>query len=388
MRLIRVVAILGSTILMLVVLVLSSALSGAESHCRFASDFQALRDQIPDIVGDCVEDGQYDAATGRWSQATTTGVLVSGGRDYFPAFSDGDRKWVDGPFGLQDRRGGERFGWEIVLQRSADVEYNTLGEVKSPVEEFEHEHPPTPISSLRPLTPSKPMDVQYDAQGTETYYEEQDRDSAGTNLAVLRQTLRATVEYHYDSYGRVVGQQETSTSDDAPELDITETIQRLTTTYDSMGLVVSTYETTYSDEEKTAAFDALWRAMAIDTTPPGSSPDLGSPQTDAAPSRDPESSTESERPTDTATVPGSSDTRIEAATPTPTERDARPTSTTEPTRPTATPDRGATATPESRVTPSPTRPTATPVERQPAPTATPTPGPRQSTPTPTTPRGR
>src|SRR3989441_7986344 len=74
--------------------------------------FKTMADQIPTVVGGCLEDEHANPANGDALQETTGGLLVWRKADNFTAFTDGARTWVAGPFGLQTRANGERFDWE------------------------------------------------------------------------------------------------------------------------------------------------------------------------------------------------------------------------------------------------------------------------------------
>jgi glucose/arabinose dehydrogenase len=80
--------------------------------CRFQLGFAALRAQIPEIVGQCLEDEHHNPENGDALQRTTGGLLVWRKSDNFTAFTDGHRTWVAGPYGLQTRLNAERFDWE------------------------------------------------------------------------------------------------------------------------------------------------------------------------------------------------------------------------------------------------------------------------------------
>ena len=80
--------------------------------CTFELGFKALRDQIPDIVGDCLENEHHDPASGVTEQATAEGLLTWRKPDNWTGFSDGQRTWVNGPAGVEQRLDNERFPWE------------------------------------------------------------------------------------------------------------------------------------------------------------------------------------------------------------------------------------------------------------------------------------
>ncbi len=79
--------------------------------------FRTIHDQIPTIVGNCLENEHHDGVTGDGLQATTAwhqrgGLLVWRKRDNHTAFTDGYQTWVNGPYGLQKRLNTQRFCWE------------------------------------------------------------------------------------------------------------------------------------------------------------------------------------------------------------------------------------------------------------------------------------
>jgi hypothetical protein len=84
----------------------------AQDSCSFNLGFKALRDQIPGIVGDCLEDESFNQANGNAEQRTTGGLLVWRKADNWTAFTNGSITWLNGPFGLQSRPNGTRFEWE------------------------------------------------------------------------------------------------------------------------------------------------------------------------------------------------------------------------------------------------------------------------------------
>lgn len=104
--------------------------AGAAS-CQFVLGFQALRDAIPERVGDCITDEQFNPVAGRSSQQTTGadgrgGLLVWRKIDNATAFTDGYRTWLLGPEGLQRRLNSERFSWErdrLTLDQLRNMEY-------------------------------------------------------------------------------------------------------------------------------------------------------------------------------------------------------------------------------------------------------------------------
>lgn len=77
----------------------------------FQLGFKALAEQIPDIVGEPLEEEHY-SPEGDSLQATTKGLLVWRKSDNYTAFTNGDRTWVSGPNGIEERGNTERLDWE------------------------------------------------------------------------------------------------------------------------------------------------------------------------------------------------------------------------------------------------------------------------------------
>lgn len=80
--------------------------------CQFVLGFATLRDAIPAIVGDCLENEQHHSTDGDGWQHTANGLLVWRKADNVTAFTDGYRTWVNGPAGLQERLNTQRFARE------------------------------------------------------------------------------------------------------------------------------------------------------------------------------------------------------------------------------------------------------------------------------------
>jgi peptidoglycan/xylan/chitin deacetylase (PgdA/CDA1 family) len=75
-------------------------------------------------VGDCVDDEAHDPVSGDAIQHTTAhhgrgGLLVWRKPDNWTAFTDGERSWIDGPFGVQSRPNTGCFSWEACASGSA-----------------------------------------------------------------------------------------------------------------------------------------------------------------------------------------------------------------------------------------------------------------------------
>ena len=78
---------------------------------QFKLGFKVLADQIPQVVGQPLENEHY-TIDGDALQQTTGGLLVWRKADNSTAFTDGASTWVNGPQGLQERVNKERFDWE------------------------------------------------------------------------------------------------------------------------------------------------------------------------------------------------------------------------------------------------------------------------------------
>ena len=114
--------------------------------CVFQLGFKALRDLIPDVVGECLENERHDPETGMTLQDTTSGQLIWRKADNWTAFTDGQHTWINGLEGLQQRLNTERFPWEtpaparmvtqrLTLEQLRNAEYRLplLGEENTPI---------------------------------------------------------------------------------------------------------------------------------------------------------------------------------------------------------------------------------------------------------------
>ena len=103
--------------LALALLALAPVWPAAAADCDLKLGFRALADQIPDVVGTCLENEHFNLANGNSEQRTTAyhgkgGLLVWRKADNWTAFTDGYWTWVSGPFGVMRRLNTERFDWE------------------------------------------------------------------------------------------------------------------------------------------------------------------------------------------------------------------------------------------------------------------------------------
>ncbi len=100
--------------------------------CEFVLGFRTLQQLIPDIVGPCLDNVQFNAQ-GNAIQHTIAhtgalGLLEWRKSDNHTAFTDGFRTWVNGPFGLQTRLNSQRFSWEFNPERLPLVPPPVAGE--------------------------------------------------------------------------------------------------------------------------------------------------------------------------------------------------------------------------------------------------------------------
>ena len=115
--------------------------------CAFRLGFKALRDLIPEVVGDCLENERHSPETGMTLQTTTNGQLIWRKADNWTGFTDGERTWINGPEGLQQRLNSERFPWEasaaaptvtqrLTLEQLRNAEYQLplLGDEDMPIQ--------------------------------------------------------------------------------------------------------------------------------------------------------------------------------------------------------------------------------------------------------------
>ena len=94
--------------------------------CEFQLGFKALRDLIPDVVGDCLENERHDLETGVTLQTTTNGQLIWRKAENWTGFTDGERTWINGLEGLQQRLNSERFDWEAPAASPMATQHRAL----------------------------------------------------------------------------------------------------------------------------------------------------------------------------------------------------------------------------------------------------------------------
>ena len=99
--------------------------------CSFQLGFKALHDLIPDVVGECLDDEQHNPATGITQQHTANGQLTWRKADNWTGFTDGQRTWINGPQGLQQRLNAERLPWEPALPAPTATQRLTLEQLRN-----------------------------------------------------------------------------------------------------------------------------------------------------------------------------------------------------------------------------------------------------------------
>ena len=136
---VRLAVLLGS------VMLLAAAQTLLAQDCSFQLGFKALRDQIPGLVGECLENERHNPETGVTQQATANGRLMWRKADNWTGFTNGQHTWVSGPEGVRRRLIDERFPWEapdqgrsvvrITLEQLLNAEYRLplLGEEDAPI---------------------------------------------------------------------------------------------------------------------------------------------------------------------------------------------------------------------------------------------------------------
>ena len=101
---------LTAAVLLVAISTAVASIAWAQSP-EFGPGFRVLADQIPQLIGQPLENEHY-SPNGDALQQTTGGLLVWRKADNATAFTDGSRSWVNGPQGLQERANKDRFDWE------------------------------------------------------------------------------------------------------------------------------------------------------------------------------------------------------------------------------------------------------------------------------------
>ena len=83
----------------------------AQPAPEFKLGFRVLADQIPNVVGEPLENEHW-GPNGDSLQQTSTGLMVWRKADNWTAFTNGHATWINGPYGVQSRLNTDRFLWE------------------------------------------------------------------------------------------------------------------------------------------------------------------------------------------------------------------------------------------------------------------------------------
>lgn len=128
----------------------------AQAEPEFNLGFKALADQIPSVAGNPLEDEHY-GPNGDSLQQTTTGLMVWRKADNWTAFTNGDRTWVNGPDGVQDRPNSERFSWEAdKAPAPAPDQPSAAAPTPAPVLSYPQTPPPMPTVAPPPASTPQP----------------------------------------------------------------------------------------------------------------------------------------------------------------------------------------------------------------------------------------
>ena len=125
----------------------------AQAMPEYTLGFKALADQIPSVVGNPLENEHY-GANGDSLQQTTIGLMVWRKADNWTAFTNGDRTWVNGPNGVEDRPNSERFSWEA-NRAPAPAQAPAPTPTSPPILSYPQTPPPTP--TMAPLAIPAPQ---------------------------------------------------------------------------------------------------------------------------------------------------------------------------------------------------------------------------------------
>jgi hypothetical protein len=113
---------------------IAAAQTLAPSSCSFNLGFAALAEALPPaLVGDCLENQQYNKANGNAEQHTSGGLFYWRKLDNVSAFTDGNTTWLNGPFGIQSRPSDVSFDWEVISPTPQLASDGQLGSVTNTV---------------------------------------------------------------------------------------------------------------------------------------------------------------------------------------------------------------------------------------------------------------
>jgi uncharacterized protein YjbI with pentapeptide repeats len=85
--------------------------------CNLNPSFTPLVQGTPNVIGDCLDNGSINPSNGNVEQHTTGGLVYWRQSDSATIFTDGNRMWLYGPFGVQSRLNSDpQFDWEFSTQ--------------------------------------------------------------------------------------------------------------------------------------------------------------------------------------------------------------------------------------------------------------------------------
>jgi hypothetical protein len=106
----------------------STARAQSSQQCDYVLGFGELHVRLPTTVGPCLENEHHNPVNGDAIQQTAGGLLVWRKADNWTAFTDGSSTWINGPFGVQQRRNDQRLWWEPNPDRLTVVPMPTVGD--------------------------------------------------------------------------------------------------------------------------------------------------------------------------------------------------------------------------------------------------------------------
>ncbi len=212
----RRVALAAVVVLICTMFVSSSVL--AQSKPEFRLGFKVLADQIPNIVGEPLENEHWDA-NGDSIQRTTTGLMVWRNSDRWTAFTNGYMTWILGPYGLQSRLNTQLYPWENVPPGPTPVSQPSSAPISAPVSV--PVPTPTPVPAPPPAPPAaapistqtyspdvKAMDAESGGPGVMVRDFVQVIDEEWARVWGWRPHRPTTVYLYYDGYRLATGMNE------------------------------------------------------------------------------------------------------------------------------------------------------------------------------------
>jgi hypothetical protein len=87
---------------------------------------------IPNLVGTCVSTQQVSDPQGDTMQETSNGLLTWSSATNIVEFTNGERTWVYGPYGLVMRDATTSYPWEGTTSLVAGIAINSKGQAIDP----------------------------------------------------------------------------------------------------------------------------------------------------------------------------------------------------------------------------------------------------------------